>query len=63
MNCIFIYNPVSGRGKIKKKLDYIEKSLKENIIAFSPLAEAGEKLGVYLGIENLMKYPNAFPKP
>ena len=38
-----------------------EKSLKENIIAFSPLAEAGEKLGVYLGIENLMKYPNAFP--
>ena len=29
MNCIFIYNPVSGRGKIKKKLDYIEKSLKE----------------------------------
>lgn len=29
MNCIFIYNPVSGKGKIAKKLDYIVNSLKE----------------------------------
>ena len=29
MNCIFIYNPVSGRGKIHKKLNYIKKSLAE----------------------------------
>lgn len=29
MNCIFIYNPVSGRGKIHKKLDLITKTLNE----------------------------------
>ena len=29
MNCIFIYNPVSGKGKIAKQLDYIVNSLKE----------------------------------
>ena len=29
MNCIFIYNPVSGRGKIHKKLDLITKVLSE----------------------------------
>ncbi len=28
MKCIFIYNPVSGKGKIAKKLDYIVKKLK-----------------------------------
>ena len=28
MNCIFIYNPVSGNGKISKKLDYIVTELK-----------------------------------
>lgn len=38
-----------------------EKSLKENIVAFSPLVEACEKYGVKLGIENLMKYPFAHP--
>ncbi len=27
MNCIFIYNPVSGRGKIQKKLNLITKTL------------------------------------
>jgi len=27
MNCIFIYNPTSGKGKIKKKRDYIKKTL------------------------------------
>ena len=27
MNCLFIYNPVSGRGKIDKKLDRIVRSL------------------------------------
>lgn len=29
MNCIFIYNPVSGKGKIAKQLDYIVNSLKK----------------------------------
>lgn len=29
MNCIFIYNPVGGNGKIAKKKDYIAKELKE----------------------------------
>lgn len=29
MKCIFIYNPVSGKGKIAKKLEYIVSSLKE----------------------------------
>lgn len=29
MNCIFIYNPVSGRGKIHKKLHLITKNLAE----------------------------------
>ncbi|MBQ9729105.1 MAG: YegS/Rv2252/BmrU family lipid kinase [Clostridia bacterium] len=29
MKCIFIYNPVSGKGKIAKKLDYIVAGLKE----------------------------------
>ena len=27
MNCIFIYNPNSGKGKIKKRIEYIEKEL------------------------------------
>ncbi len=29
MKCIFIYNPVSGKGKIFKKLNYIVKKLEE----------------------------------
>lgn len=29
MKCLFAYNPVSGKGKIKKKLDYIVGRLKE----------------------------------
>ena len=29
MNCIFIYNPVSGSGKITKKLNFIVKGLQE----------------------------------
>lgn len=29
MNCLFIYNPNSGRGKIKKKIAYIEEQLKK----------------------------------
>ena len=24
MNCLFIYNPESGRGKVKKKEEYID---------------------------------------
>ena len=29
MRCFFVYNPVSGRGKIAKKLDYIVRKLGE----------------------------------
>ncbi len=29
MKCVFIYNPVSGKGKIAKKLNYIVKTLRE----------------------------------
>ncbi len=29
MKCLFAYNPLSGKGKIKKKLSYIESKLKE----------------------------------
>ena len=29
MNCLFIYNPVSGKGKINKKTDYITATLKK----------------------------------
>lgn len=38
-----------------------KRSLEENLKAFSPLAEAGEKYGVLLGIENLMRYPFDHP--
>lgn len=38
-----------------------EKSLKENIVSFSPLVNACEKYGVSLGVENLMKYPFEHP--
>lgn len=37
------------------------RSLEENLIAFRPLIEECEKQNVLLGIENLMKYPDAFP--
>jgi len=29
MRCLFAYNPVSGKGKIKKKLGYIVKKLSQ----------------------------------
>lgn len=38
-----------------------ERSLIENIKSFKPLVQECEKFGVKLGIENLMKYPNAYP--
>lgn len=38
-----------------------QRSLQENLIAFSPLTEQCEKDGVLLGIENLMKYPKLYP--
>lgn len=38
-----------------------ERSLKENVIAFTPLAQRCEQLDVLLGIENLMKYPHDYP--
>ena len=38
-----------------------KRSLEENLIAFSPLAEVCEKHGVLLGIENLMRYPFDHP--
>ena len=38
-----------------------ERSLCENVAAFTPLAELCEKWDVLLGIENLMKYPHEHP--
>ena len=29
MNCLFLYNPTSGKGKIAKKIDYIRRRLEE----------------------------------
>mgnify|MGYP005878874021 CR=1 FL=1 len=29
MNCIFIYNPVSGKGRIRKKIKYVVDKLRE----------------------------------
>ncbi len=29
LKCVFIYNPVSGKGKVAKKLAYIEKTLRQ----------------------------------
>ena len=37
------------------------RSLEENIISFKPLVDECERLGVKLGIENLMKYPHEHP--
>ena len=38
-----------------------ERSFKENVISFRPLVDEGEKKGVSVGIENLMRYPYAHP--
>ncbi len=38
-----------------------QKSLEENIIAFTPIVEECEKQGVLLGIENLMTFPHIHP--
>lgn len=38
-----------------------ERSLAENVIAFTPLVEQCEKDGTFLGIENLPKWPNDYP--
>ncbi len=37
------------------------RSLTENLFSFRPLVTECERLGVQLGIENLMKYPFAHP--
>ena len=37
------------------------RSFEENLISFRPLAMECERQGVLLGIENLMKYPFAYP--
>ena len=29
MNCIFIYNPVSGKGRIRKRIKYVVDKLRE----------------------------------
>ena len=56
MKCIFIYNPVGGRGKIANKKDYIVKELKEKFeevdayatkCAGDMIRAAREAVGVY----------------
>ncbi len=49
MNCLFIFNPVSGKGKIKKKLPHIRKTLMkryESVEIYE--TKSGEDLGAYL---------------
>ena len=29
MDCLFLYNPNSGKGKIRKKISYIRRKLEE----------------------------------
>lgn len=38
MKCVFIYNPVSGKGKVVKKLPYIEKTLRKKYTEVELLA-------------------------
>lgn len=44
MRCLFVYNPVSGRGKIAKKLDRIVRALKEKyeIVDVCPTKASGD---------------------
>lgn len=46
MKCIFIYNPVGGKGKIVKKLDYIVRELqkKYDIVDVYPTKCAGDMI-------------------
>lgn len=37
------------------------RSLQENVISFTPLVKECEKVGVKLGVENLMRYPFKYP--
>ena len=41
MNCIFLYNPVSGRGKVAKKLDFIVRELKDKYETVDVYATTG----------------------
>ena len=41
MNCIFLYNPVSGRGRVAKKLDRIVRSLGEKYESVDVYATTG----------------------
>ncbi len=56
MNCIFIYNPVSGRGKISKKLPYIEKTLKEKYDVVDVYATKGPGDTVVIAKSAVEKY-------
>ena len=54
MNCIFMYNPVSGKGKIGKKLDFIVKELKEkydevNVFATKKAGDMREMASLAIG--------------
>ena len=41
MKCVFIYNPVSGKGKISKKLDYIKAELAKKYDTVDVMATQG----------------------
>lgn len=46
MKCIFIYNPVSGKGKIRKKLPWIQKELEKtyNVVDLKATERAGDMI-------------------
>ena len=31
MNCLFLYHPTSGKGKVAKKIGYIERTLRSHV--------------------------------
>lgn len=43
-NCLFIYNPISGKGKVEKNKKYIQKKLAENFesVILHPTTYSGE---------------------
>lgn len=56
MNCLFIYNPESGRGKIKKKEDYITTRLKEKYAVVDVIKTERRGHASEIAKDNLGKY-------
>lgn len=57
MRCLFVYNPVSGRGRISKKLDTIVRALegKYEIVDVRQTKQAGDMTRIAYGVEGIKK--------